>query len=350
MLCPVVLCGGAGTRLWPLSRAARPKQFLPLVTEKSLFQETLIRLSALTPAAGPPLVVCNHDSGEMVDEQAAAVGLELRDIILEPVGRNTAPAVAVAAQAIAQEEGEDAIILVTPADHVIPDEAALADAVKVAYAAATDGGLVTFGIVPDGPETGYGYIRKGADVGPGCASVDAFVEKPDRETAESYLRSGEYLWNSGMFMFRVSAYLQQLHTFAPDIFTACERAWSSSTRDSKGIHLDTQAFAGCRADSIDYAVMEHTQNALVVPLNAGWTDVGSWGSLYETLPKDENGNVLRGTNVVIDSKSCYVHASHRLVAVLGVEDLVVVETADAVVVVHKDRTQDVKRLIDSAKS
>ncbi|MDH3282824.1 MAG: sugar phosphate nucleotidyltransferase, partial [Gammaproteobacteria bacterium] len=285
MLCPVVLCGGAGTRLWPLSRAERPKQFLPLVSERSLFQDTILRLSALTPAAGPSLVVCNRDSGEMVDEQAAAVGLELRDIILEPVGRNTAPAVAVAAQAIAEEDGEDAIVLVMPADHVILDQAAFSAAAQAAYAAAAGGGLVTFGIVPDGPETGYGYILKGADAGSGSARVEAFVEKPDRETAESYLRSGQYLWNSGMFMFRASVYLQQLRTFAPDLFAACERAWSLSTRDSKGIHLDAQAFADCRADSIDYAVMERTQDALVVPLDAGWTDVGSWGSLYDTLPK-----------------------------------------------------------------
>jgi len=350
MLYPVVLCGGAGTRLWPLSQAHQPKQFLPLVTEKSLFQETIQRLAKLTLETAPPVVVCNRDHGDMVFEQADAVGLKLRDIILEPVGRNTAPALGVAARAIVDEVEEDAVVLVLPADHVILDQPAFCEAVEKAYAAAISGGLVTFGIVPEGPETGYGYILKGADVSSGCAKVEAFVEKPDRETAQGYLESGQYLWNSGMFMFRASTYLQELGSFAPDIREVCDKALSLATKDNGRTRLDAKTFKACRADSIDYAVMEQTEAALVVPLVAGWSDVGSWDSLFGVVPKDSDGNVLRGTTIVQDTNNCYVHASHRLVAVLGVEDLIVVETADAVIVVHKDRSQDVKQLVDRLKS
>lgn len=350
MLYPVVLCGGAGTRLWPLSVAEQPKQFLPLVTEKSLFQETIQRLANLTMETAPPIVVCNRDHGDMVFEQADAVGLKLREIILEPVGRNTAPALGVAARAIVDEVEEGAVVLVLPADHVIQDQPAFCEAVEKAYEAAINGGLVTFGIVPEGPETGYGYILKGADASSGSAKVDAFVEKPDRETAQGYLESGRYLWNSGMFMFRASTYLQELGSFAPDISEACDKAWSLATRDNGRTKLDAKTFKACRADSIDYAVMERTEGALVVPLVAGWSDVGSWDSLFEVVPKDSDGNVLRGATVVQDTNNCYVHASHRLVAVLGVEDLIVVETADAVIVVHKDRSQDVKQLVDRLKS
>ena len=347
MLHPVILCGGAGTRLWPLSEPQNPKQFLPLVSENSLLQDTMERLQRLPVPVAPPLVVCNQEHGARVQAEADAIGVKLQGILLEPVGRNTAPAVAVAAMHIAADTDGDGIMFVLPADHAIRDHAAFGVAVEDAYRAASAGGLVTCGVVPDRPETGYGYIRRGGDAGPGYAKVEQFVEKPNRDAAERYLESGNYLWNSGMFLFRASVYLRELNNFARDISEACEQAFSSARRSEGMTTLNLEAFTACRSESIDYAVMEHTNEAFVVSLDAGWSDVGSWSSLLNLLPRDRSENVLRGKVVSKDSKGCYVHASERLVAVLGVEDIVVVETGSAVFVAHKDRSEDVKQLVET---
>ncbi len=341
---PVVLAGGSGTRLWPLSRPGRPKQLLPLISSRSMLQETLARLAGLHEIVAPPIIVCSASQRDEVGAQLADQDIEARAIVVEPAARNTAPAVAIAALiAEADAPEEEPILLVLPADHAIDDSARFCGAVEIALAAAAANRLVTFGVVPDRPETGYGYIRAGRDCG-GWRVVEAFVEKPDRETAEQYAESQHYLWNSGMFMFGARTYLDALARHAPDMLAPCRIAFSSATTERGFIRLG-EAFLDCPEDSIDYAVMEKTENAAVVPLDVGWSDVGSWAALYEVLEKDAAGNVLRGQVAAEDCSGCYIHADSRRVAVIGLEQCVVVETRDAVLVMPRDRAQDLKKLI-----
>jgi mannose-1-phosphate guanylyltransferase/mannose-6-phosphate isomerase len=351
---PVILSGGSGTRLWPLSRELYPKQFLPLSGTSTMLQATLARLAGL-PDLDAPLVVCNEEHRFLVAEQLRQMGIQKQSIILEPVGRNTAPAVALAAlQALKADK--DAILLVLPADHVISDIEAFQSAVSQGLDAARDGALVTFGIVPTGPETGYGYIKSGPAANARGSKksviypIDAFVEKPDQATAIGYVASGDYFWNSGMFLFRADRYLAELEKHAPDILAACRLASEGGARDKDFVRLQRDAFVASPSDSIDYAVMEKTDNAVVVPLDAGWNDVGSWSSLRDVCDADESGNVVLGDVLAEDTRNSYVRAENRLVATLGLEDHIVVETADAVLVAHRDKVQDVKKIVERLKA
>ena len=349
MIVPVILSGGSGTRLWPLSREAYPKQFLPLVDQNTLLQNTALRIAGLADVAAP-LVVCNQEHRFMVAEQLRAIGIQPATAILEPVGRNTAPAVAVAALH-AQCDGADPTLLILPADHVIADVEGFRTAVRQVATHAEAGRLITFGIVPTAPETGYGYIKAGAPLDDsGVCAVERFVEKPDADTAQTYLRSGAYSWNSGMFMFRASAFLAELERLAPTMLAACQQALATGRADRDFLWLDSAAFAACPKDSIDYAVMEKTDHAVVLPLDVGWNDVGSWSALWEVGERNGDGNIARGDVIEVDTRDSYVDATSRLVATVGVEHLVVVETADAVLVATKDRVQDVKTVVDRLKA
>lgn len=342
-LIPVILCGGSGTRLWPLSRAGLPKQLLPLTGERSLLQETFTRARDIAPGAARPIVLCNDAHRFMVDAQLRAVGAEPM-LVLEPVGRNTAPAVAVAALVAAAEQGDDALLLVLPSDHVIAAPEEFRRVVAAALTAAQKGDLVTFGIHPERPETGYGYIEAAA--GTGLRSVARFVEKPARAVAETYVASGRHFWNSGMFLFTAGSYLRELERHAPDILAACRAAIASGRRDGAQLHLDRDAFGACRSQSLDYAVMEKTDRASVIGLDAGWNDVGSWAALHDVSAKDDAGNATVGDVVIVGCRDSYVRAESRLVGAVGLEGCVVVETKDAVLVVPKARAQDVKLLVD----
>lgn len=347
---PVILSGGSGSRLWPLSRALFPKQFLALHADITMLQDTLRRLNGLANVAAP-MVVCNEEHRFIVAEQLRGQKLGHPSILLEPVGRNTAPAIAVAAIA-AQQNGEDPVLLVLPADHVIQNTPAFHAGIEVARKAAEAGSMVTFGIKPTAPEVGYGYIKAAAaSSNAGALTLERFVEKPNRSTAEQYVASGEYFWNSGMFMFRASVYLAELEKFAPEMVSACRAAVAGGQADLDFIRLDKNAFAACPEDSIDYAVMEKTDKAVVVPLDAGWSDVGSWSALWEIGAKDENGNVTKGDVLTVNAKNSYVHAADgRLIAVVGLDDVVVVETSDAILVAHKDKVQDVKKVVEQLKA
>jgi mannose-1-phosphate guanylyltransferase/mannose-6-phosphate isomerase len=352
---PVVLSGGSGTRLWPLSRELYPKQLLPLVGENSLLQDTLGRLDGIAGAV-PPLLVCNEQHRFIVAEQMRLVGMQ-GSILLEPAGRNTAPALTLAALA-AMQAGADPVLVVMPADHVIADVAAFGAAVRLAVGLAQAGHLVTLGITPDCPETGYGYVRLGAVIEGGPAfALSGFVEKPDAETAQKYLDAGDYLWNSGIFVMRASVWCAALDVCRPDIFEACSQAWDGRRVDGDFVRVDATAFADCPADSVDYAVMERLSPDLaglppgaVVPLAAGWSDVGAWDALWEVLPKDEAGNAWRGDVLLHDTHNTLAISGGRLLACVGVRDLVVVETPDAVLVAHHDSTQDVKQIVDALKA
>ncbi|APG26458.1 mannose-1-phosphate guanylyltransferase/mannose-6-phosphate isomerase [Syntrophotalea acetylenivorans] len=358
MLIPVILSGGSGTRLWPLSRELYPKQLLPLVNDATLLQETVLRLDGLA-GMGKPLVVCNEHHRFMVAEQLRLIDCPAASILLEPVGRNTAPAAAVAALQ-AMVEGDDPLLLVLPADHVIRDAEALREEIAGGMPLAEAGRLITFGIVPDKAETGYGYIKRGASLNSGgcrqelvqdtAFEVTEFVEKPDLATAEQFLAEGGYYWNSGMFLFRASRYLEELEQFAPQILTCCRQALQQAEQDLDFVRLDAGAFAACPKDSIDYAVMEKTDTAAVISLDAGWNDVGSWSALWESGEPDADGNVLRGDVLTEDARNCYLHSSGRIVAAVGLEDLVVVETADAVLVAARDRVQNVKDIVARLKA
>ncbi|HEY4555299.1 MAG TPA: mannose-1-phosphate guanylyltransferase/mannose-6-phosphate isomerase [Lysobacter sp.] len=345
MLVPVVLSGGSGTRLWPLSRKNQPKQFLPLVGQRSLFEETLLRVSKL-PGVSAPVTVCSEDHRFMVGEQLQAVGVENGGILLEPAARNTAPAIALAALHALSRDPE-ATLLVLPADHLIENEIAFREAVAIARRVADEGWLVAFGIRPGYAETGYGYILQGEALPAGGYRIERFVEKPDRPTAERYLADGGYAWNSGMFMFRAQRFLDELGVHAPAILEAVTAAYAGASTDLDFVRVDAQLFGASPSDSIDYAVMEHTTHAAVVPVACGWSDIGSWSSLWSVAERDGDGNRHEGDVISVDSRGSLVRASdRRMIATLGVEDLVIIDTPDATLVARKDRVQDVKTLVD----
>jgi mannose-1-phosphate guanylyltransferase/mannose-6-phosphate isomerase len=345
-LIPVLLSGGSGTRLWPLSRETHPKQFQPLVGEQSLLQATWRRLDGLA-GAGRPIVVANEEHRFMVAEQLRQAGVTPSALLLEPVGRNTAPAIAAAALQ-AQSEGADPLLLVLPSDHVIRDEAGFRAAVLAAKPAAEAGALVTFGIVPTGPETGYGYIQ--AAPGDGVRAVARFVEKPDLATAEAYVAGGGYFWNSGMFLFRASRYLEELRRFAPDMVAAVRAALAAGKRDADFLRLDRAAFEACPADSIDYAVMEKTDAAAVLPIDVGWSDVGSWSALWEIADQDADGNAHHGDVLALGCRNTLAWGGRRLVTLLGLQDVIVVDTDDALLVAARDRVQQVKDIVARLKA
>ena len=345
-LIPVILSGGAGTRLWPLSREMYPKQLLALTGKQTMLQDTAVRLAGIAGAQAP-IIVCNEAHRFTVAEQVRTLGISAAAILLEPAGRNTAPAVALAALK-ALEIAAAAVLVVAPADHVIRDACAFQHAAALAAAQAQSGKLVTFGIVAFQPETGYGYIRRGDGHGP-AYPVAEFIEKPPLDLATQFVASGNYYWNSGMFVFTAARYLEELRAFAPDILEAVTAAFRAASSDLDFVRIDKSAFERCRSESIDYAVMEKTGDAVVVPLDAGWSDVGSWSSLFDALPADEDGNVLQGDVLVHDTHDCYVHSTSRLVATVGMDDHIVVETKDAVLVAPKERVQDVKELVARLK-
>ena len=350
-LVPVILCGGTGTRLWPLSRASYPKQYWALAgnDDQTLLQQTQQRLEGL-PSLAPPLLICNEDHRFIVAEQLRQIGVEPAAILLEPMGRNTAPAVAVAALK-ATSCGQDPLLLVLAADHVIRRPERFRAVVEAALPAATAGRLVTFGIVPTAAETGYGYIEAAESLGQGPGDqagpvpIARFVEKPDSATAAAFVASGRFTWNSGMFLFRASAILAELERLAPEVVSACRSALEHDSADLEFLRLEPEAFAGCPNVSLDVAVMEKTSLGAVLPLDAQWSDVGSWSALWETSDQDSNGNVLRGRVIGEGVRNCYLRSEHRLVVGLGVEDLVVVETDDVVLVAHRDRAQEIKAIV-----
>lgn len=348
---PVILSGGAGVRLWPMSREQYPKQFLPLCSDRSMLQDTALRVA--DPAVfAKPLIICNQEHRFVIAEQLRQAGLEAARIVLEPVGRNTAAAAAIAALIIAEQD-PDGQLLLLPADHVIQDQAAFLNAVATAAGAATAGHLATFGIVPTAPETGYGYIRRGEaiDGQDGAFCVAAFVEKPPREQAERYVAEKSFFWNSGMFLLPARRYLAELERWEPAVLKACRAALAKGHSDLDFFRLEEEAFAAAPSTSIDYAVMERTDAAAVVPCSIGWTDVGAWSALWDIGVKDDGGNVCQGDAIAWDSRNCYVRSEDgALVAVLGLSDTVVVATEDAVLVAAKDRAQDIKPLVEHLKA
>lgn len=339
---PVIMAGGSGTRLWPLSRAAHPKQFLRLHGEDTMLQATVKRLSGLDIQSS--ITICNEEHRFFVAEQLREID-KLGSIILEPVGRNTAPAIALAALTVK----DDPLLLVLAADHVIQDEAAFNAAVMRAIPLAEAGKLVTFGIVPSEPDTGYGYIKRGNDLGEGF-TVDEFVEKPSLEVAQGYISSGEYYWNSGMFLFRASSYIEELKKFRPDILEQCKASVMDVKADLDFLRINKETFESCPAESIDYAVMEKTSQAVVVSMDAGWSDIGSWSSLWDISEKDGDGNSTHGDVILHNTHNSYVKTDERLVAAIGVNDLVIVSTKDALMVAHKDSVQDVKIITANLKA
>ncbi len=357
MIVPVILSGGSGTRLWPLSRQLHPKQLLPFVSARTMLQETVARLSGIHGISAP-VVVSNEEHRFMIAEQLRLMEVQPAAILLEPQGRNTAPAAAAAALHAASS-GKDPVLLVLPADHVIRDLPAFRAVVLHGAGLARHGKLVVFGIIPRNPETGYGYIKRGQPIAPGLDAknstargmrqpafiVERFEEKPKAQRARAFVKSGDYLWNSGMFMFRASTFLRELASHAPDILAACRKAYAAARADLEFLRLDRDAFDACRSDSIDYAVMEKTSSSVVVPLDAGWSDVGSWSSLWEVRSRDAQGNAVAGDVIIRDSSNSFVHAGSRLVAGIGLRDLVVIETADAVLVAHRNDAQKVKDIV-----
>ncbi len=338
MLIPVILSGGVGSRLWPLSREHYPKQLLALVNEQTLLQNTITRLQDL-PNQADPLIICNETHRFLVAEQLRNIDVHPEQIVLEPIGRNTAPAAAIAALMAPAE----ALLLVLPADHFISETTKFCEAITAGISLAEQNNLVTFGIVPNSPETGYGYIKAQG------VSVERFVEKPDLETAKQYVDSKEYYWNSGMFLFKASQYIIELEKFAPDILAACRESIANAKQDQDFLRLDSTTFEKSPSISIDYAVMEQTQQAAVIPLDAGWNDVGAWSSLWEVSEQDTDNNVILGDVLTENAQNCYLRAENRLLAAIGVKDLTIVETADAVLVAHKDHVQDVKKIVNRLK-
>ncbi len=342
---PAVMCGGSGTRLWPLSRALFPKQFLPLVNDTSMLQDTLLRLPE---NCQHPVFICNEEHRFLLAEQVRKLGQQQSTILLEPQGRNTAPAIALAAiDAVAKDK--DALLLVLASDHVIQDTVAFHQAVERASVVAEQGKLVTFGIVPTHAETGYGYIKKGGEQASGTFKVAQFVEKPNQKVASEYLASGDYLWNSGMFLFKASRYLEELGRFRADILESCQTSMADSQQDLDFTRPNRAAFLACQSESIDYAVMEKTDDAVVIPLDAGWSDVGSYSALWEVCQQNEDKNVLKGDVIAHDTSNSYLHSQNKLIATIGVDNLVVIDTPDAVLVANKDKVQDVKAIVEELR-
>ena len=345
---PVILTGGAGSRLWPVSREFYPKPLLPLFGDHTLLQDTAARLDAIS-AMGNPVFVCNEEHRFLVAEQVRALDKEPEAILLEPEGRNTAPALTIAALYLCDKE-PDAMMVVMPADHVIPDAKAFTAAVEQGGRLAADGYLVTFGVVADKPETGYGYIHRGEDIdASGVFKVDRFVEKPDAATAQGYVDSGEYYWNAGIFLLRADRWLDEIGKLQPEILNACRQATAGGSRDSDFVRVEKEAFLSSPSDSIDYAVMEKTTRAAVVPLQTSWSDVGSWSSIWEVSEQDSEGNVARGDVLTHNTRNSLFMAENRCVAALGLDDMIVIETADAVLVADKNKCQDVKVIVNQLK-
>lgn len=348
MLLPVIMAGGAGSRLWPMSCVLHPKQFLRLHSVYSMFQETLNRLVGID--IGNPIIICNQNHRSMVTEQLQQINILSHTIILEPIGRNTAPAITLAALN-ARAQYDDPIMLVLAADHIIKDIGAFHAAIKSAQTFAVGQSLVVFGVVPTGPETGYGYIQCGDSYSKYVSAtyVKSFIEKPDYATSQNYVDSGEYLWNSGMFMFRAQRYLEELEKFRPAILVACQHAMNNANYDKNFINVAQDSFAYCPHESIDYAVMENTQDAIMIPLDAGWSDVGSWSALWELSQKNDTGNALTGNIFLHNTHDCYINTNEKLVAVIGVENLVIINTNDAILIVDKSKVQDVKLVVEYLK-
>jgi len=348
MIVPVILAGGSGTRLWPLSREFYPKQLINMYNQHTMLQNTVLRLGGMD-GMDAPLIVCNDVHRFMTAEQLSRIDVTPRAIILEPAAKNTAPAIALAAIQVT-DQGQDPIMLVLPADHRIDRIPAFHQGIEKGKALAKDGYLITFGIVPDTPETGYGYIQKGDPLDDAACRIHRFVEKPDLTTARSYLDSGDYCWNSGMFMFRASAILKELETHAPDMVNICRKAVSMGLQDLDFFRVDPAVFEKITADSIDYAVMEKTGRGVMVSLDAGWNDLGSFDALWQSQEKDDDANVIKGDVLIHDVSGSYIHAQSRLVAAVGMDDMVVVETGDAVLVAPRNRVQDVKQIVNQLKS
>jgi mannose-1-phosphate guanylyltransferase len=344
MITPVIMAGGSGSRLWPLSRSLYPKQFLALNGHGTMLQQTLERLSGLTVER--PVVICNEEHRFIVAEQLREINTA-GSIVLEPVGRNTAPAIALAAKIVIASK--DSLILILAADHVIQNDAAFVDAVKKAIPLAEAGKLVTFGIVPTEAHTGYGYIKRGVAVGDGY-QVDAFVEKPNANAASEYLEGKEHYWNSGMFLMKASRYLEELSQFRPDIYKACVNALENTSKDEDFIRIDKAAFEKCPDESIDYAVMEKTDDAVVVPLDAGWSDIGSWSALWDVSNKDADGNAVIGDSIMHETTNSLIQGSERLIATVGVDNFVIVDTKDALLIASKDKVQEVKKIVEQLKA
>ncbi len=344
---PVLLCGGVGSRLWPVSRQVRPKQYLNLIGETSMLQQTLTRIESLAQTS--PIIVCNEEHRFLVAEQVRQLGLTSPTIILEPEGKNTAPAIALAAIAASASDSE-VNLLVLPADHYVGKPTALIDAIEKAASAASQGKLVTFGLVPSRPETGYGYIRRGEALAIDVSVLERFVEKPDQPTAEGYIASGDYVWNSGMFMFTAGQFLASLAKFQPKMAQVCQRAMEQAERDMDFIRPDAEVFTTCPSDSIDYAVMEHMPDGAVVSLDCDWSDIGDWSALWEAGDQDSAGNVTHGDVVLNQTQNSYIRSQSRLVTTTGVSDIVVVETADAVMVADRHSVQDVKDIVNALKA
>lgn len=347
MLLPVIMAGGSGSRLWPLSRSLYPKQFISLTSQNTMLQETVKRLRSLEHQ--DPLFICNEEHRFIVAEQLRQESVQYSGIILEPIGRNTAPAIALAAIKAIQS-GNDPLLLVLAADHVIQDNKAFTQSIKQAIKPAEQGNLITFGVVPSNPETGYGYIKKGLLTNDNIYKVESFVEKPDLTTAKSYLASKEYLWNSGMFLFKASCYLNELKQYSPDILSSCELAIQNSNTDLDFTRIDPNIFIACPDNSIDYAVMEKSEKVLVVPMDAGWSDVGSFSSLWDVSLKDQQSNVIIGDVLTENTTNSYIYSQNKLVSTVGVDNLVIIETKDAVLVADKDSVQDVKNIVNQLKN
>jgi len=340
---PVILSGGSGTRLWPLSRKQYPKQYLPLAGDNTMLQETILRLSGLDNLADP-IIICNADHRFLVAEQCQQIDIKNPTILLEPVGRNTAPAIAAAAlQSL--KTADDAMLLVLSADHVIQDVEAFHQAINIASNQAQAGKLATFGIVPTEANTGYGYIKSSKNNNDGAYKVEEFIEKPDLATAQSYLEQGNYLWNSGMFMFKATTLIDELTTHSPEIVTSVNDAVNKAEQDLDFIRLDKQAFELSPSDSIDYALMEKSDNVTVVPLDAQWNDIGSWSALYDIGTKDSNGNVIQGDVFTEDTTNTYIHSNGHMIATIGVQDLIIVDTPNATLISTKDKSQKVKNIV-----
>jgi len=342
---PVILSGGSGTRLWPLSRKQYPKQYLPLAGDNTMLQETILRLNGLDNLADP-IIICNADHRFLVAEQCQQIDIASPTILLEPVGRNTAPAIAAAAlQSLKQTD--DSVLLVLSADHVIQDVDVFHEAINIACQQAQEGKLATFGIVPTDANTGYGYIKASKDKPDGAYKVEEFVEKPNLETAQSYLEQGNYLWNSGMFMFKATTLIDELTTHSPEIVTSVNDAVNNAEQDLDFIRLDKTTFESSPSDSIDYALMEKSDNVVVVPLDAQWNDIGSWSALHDIGTKDANGNVIKGDVIAQDTTNTYINANHHMVATIGVDNLIIVDTADATFIATQDKAQEVKSIVES---